>query len=182
MFDIRTNPFGLIVVLDSNGNANGDLFYDDGETIDTIETNAYFYATYAWSSQKCQLNITILQNNYTQMSSLILNSLAIYGLMTPPTNITVNGNQVSAVMRSNTEIVDVTGLGLAMTNNYIVTWSCQNQTGSNYTQGNTTSTGMFSQTTTTSHNRSPPNSLSKNVFLYIFVLFLVIMLRWCNNF
>ena len=169
------NPFGLIIVLDSNGNANGDLFYDDGETIDTIEKNAYFYATYLWSSQNCQLNMTIVQNNYTDMSSLVLNSLAIYGLGTPPANITVNNNQVPAVMRLNTKIVDVTGLNLSMTNSYTLTWSCQNQTGSNYTQWNTTSNTTFLPTTTASHNESPQNALSQSVLFCIFALSLMII-------
>ena len=37
----RQNPFGLTVALDEAGNAFGDMFYDDGETIHTMEAGAY---------------------------------------------------------------------------------------------------------------------------------------------
>lgn len=70
------NPFGLTIVIDSHGNADDDLLYDDGETIDTIpKTNNYFYAK---------------KNNYFQMYSLILDSLSIYGLNKLLLNITIN--------------------------------------------------------------------------------------------
>jgi hypothetical protein len=60
----RTNPFGLIIILNSNGNAQGDLFYDDGESIDTIERKSYYYSTFQWSSSNQQLTMNIIQNNY----------------------------------------------------------------------------------------------------------------------
>jgi hypothetical protein len=132
------NPFGLIIIVDSNGNAEGDLFYDDGETIDTIEKNLYFYAKYKWSSNKCQLNIEILQNNYIQMSNLILDSLSIYGLNQVPLNINVNNKQVSSIMRSQTQIIDITGLELSMSSNYTIIWMCQNRTESANDQDTTT--------------------------------------------
>ncbi|CAF1261434.1 unnamed protein product, partial [Rotaria sordida] len=46
----RTKPFGLIIVLNANGQAEGDLFYDDGESLDTIDSESYYYASFTWSS------------------------------------------------------------------------------------------------------------------------------------
>jgi hypothetical protein len=39
---------GLIVTLDDNGKAKGDLFWDDGETIDSFENGEYFLAQFKY--------------------------------------------------------------------------------------------------------------------------------------
>ena len=46
----RRNNFGLIVALDSNGEAAGDLFWDDGETVDTIKNDQYQYQTFTYQA------------------------------------------------------------------------------------------------------------------------------------
>ncbi|NWV09200.1 SUIS protein, partial [Ptilonorhynchus violaceus] len=45
----RLNPFGLIIALDEQGEASGSLFWDDGDSIDTIEKENYFLAKYTFS-------------------------------------------------------------------------------------------------------------------------------------
>ncbi|NXB81840.1 MGA protein, partial [Donacobius atricapilla] len=45
----RLNPFGLIIALDEQGQASGSLFWDDGDSIDTIEKENYFLAKYTFS-------------------------------------------------------------------------------------------------------------------------------------
>ena len=109
--------------MNSNGNAAGDLFSDDGESIDTIGSKAYYYATYQWSSADKKLTITVVDNNYSQMTNLILDSLAIYGLDDIPTTFTVDGKQLYPKTRPHTQIVDVTGLGLSMTKSTTITWT-----------------------------------------------------------
>ncbi len=119
----RTNPFGLIIILNSNGNAQGDLFSDDGESIDTIERKSYYYSTFQWSSSNQQLTMNIIQNNYSNMSHLILDTIAIYGLKHIPTIINVNNKHVYAKVRPYTEIVDIIDIGLPMNKSYTFTWS-----------------------------------------------------------
>ncbi|CAF0867380.1 unnamed protein product [Adineta ricciae] len=119
----RVKPYGLTIVLNSNGNAAGDLFSDDGESIDTIGSKAYYYATYQWSSADKKLTITVVDNYYSQMTNLILDSLAIYGLDDVPTAFTVDGKELYPKTRPHTQIVDVTGLGLSMTKSTTITWT-----------------------------------------------------------
>ncbi|XP_074862416.1 sucrase-isomaltase, intestinal-like [Carettochelys insculpta] len=45
----RQNPFGLIIALDDQGAASGSLFWDDGDSIDSIERELYFLVKYAFS-------------------------------------------------------------------------------------------------------------------------------------
>jgi hypothetical protein len=122
----REKPFGLIIVLDSNGNAAGDLFYDDGESIDTIGSKSYFYATYTWSKAQNELSISVKENNYPQMANLILDSLTIYGLDNIPETLTVAANTFHPHTRPYTQIVEVTDLGLAMDKSHSIKWSLSN--------------------------------------------------------
>ena len=166
-FNYREKPFGLIIVLDKHGNANGDVFYDDGESIDTIETKSYFYATYNWSAQNRQLKMNIIQNNYNHMSNLILDSFTIYGFNKAIGNISVNNKQVPMTIRPNTEIVDVNGLGLSMTDICTMTWTSQGRTKSSNTQWTIACNKTF-----------PPNGVSsilysKYVFYWIFIVYLI---------
>lgn len=42
----RRNPFSLTVALSAGGQAWGDLFWDDGDGIDTFETGNYSYIVF----------------------------------------------------------------------------------------------------------------------------------------
>ncbi|UJR12095.1 hypothetical protein I4U23_016273 [Adineta vaga] len=175
LFDNRMNPFGLLIVLDANGNAEGDLFYDDGETIDTIENGAYFYATYKWSSQAHQLKIDVVRNNYTEISKLNLTSFIFYGINELSSNVVVNGKSISTVIQSQTNMVNVTGLRLSMNNNYTLIWVQQNET----TPNPSIPTDFPSQFTT---NRTSSIIFSSNSLFYIFVLYLYILLSRYNDY
>jgi hypothetical protein len=119
----REKPFGLIIVLNSDGNAEGDLFSDDGESIDTIGTKSFYYSTYKWSTSNNRLIINIIENNSPQMSNKILDTLTIYGLDHIPDIININNIQFHPKIRPNTNIVEVNGLGLSMTQSYTLTWT-----------------------------------------------------------
>ncbi|CAF4167480.1 unnamed protein product, partial [Rotaria sordida] len=101
------NPFGLIIVLNSNGNAEGDLFYDDGESIDTIGSKTYFFATYKWSMNDRQLFINVIENNYGHMVNLTLNSLMIYGLDRIPITTNVDGNELLPLIQRRQQIIEI---------------------------------------------------------------------------
>ncbi|CAF4065253.1 unnamed protein product [Rotaria sp. Silwood1] len=59
--ECREKPFDLIIALNSNGNTEGDLVYDDEESIDIIGSKSYYYATYKWSSPENRLLINIIE-------------------------------------------------------------------------------------------------------------------------
>lgn len=127
-FFFRTKPFGLTIVLNGNGDAEGDLFYDDGDSIDTIQTKAFYYATFQWSSSQRRLSISVKENSFAGMSTLKLETLTIYGLDELPTSFKVNGRDIQPRTRPSTQIVDVNGLGLAMGQDAQITWSTSGTT------------------------------------------------------
>jgi maltase-glucoamylase len=122
-FYSRQNPFGLIVALDSRGEAKGDLFYDDGEA--HIAQNLFYYSTLSVSGGILQM--TIQQNDYTDMSSKVLNKIRILVSSKPSMSLkfTVNGTQQVAsknVQFKDNEIV-LTNLNLTLTTPFQIGWS-----------------------------------------------------------
>jgi hypothetical protein len=57
------------------------------------------------------------------MSNKILDTLIIYGLDHIPDIININNIQFHPKIRPNTNIVEVNGLGLSMTQSYTLTWT-----------------------------------------------------------
>lgn len=120
----RLNPFGLIVAPDENGEARGDLFYDDGHT--DIREDRYFYATLYLSENRLVMNVE--KNNYSEMSARVLDTVRIF---TPrplrDVDFIVNGNET--VDRENIRYEDhqvvLVNLGLRMSERIQIEWSVE---------------------------------------------------------
>ena len=74
----RRNPFGVIVALDNLGTASGDLYYDDGDSIDPLQNSQYYMSKFTFSQKKLKMSITT--NGYAEMSNLKLDTIRIFGL------------------------------------------------------------------------------------------------------
>ncbi|CAF1156940.1 unnamed protein product [Adineta steineri] len=118
----RMKPFGLIVVLNADGQAAGDLFYDDGESFNTIDTQNYYYALFTWSSKDRQLSINVTVNNYSYMSTLVLDSLTIYGWNQIPTTIHIDNKYLHKINKSDTQLIRIEQLSMIMNKSHIITW------------------------------------------------------------
>ncbi|XP_053799414.1 sucrase-isomaltase, intestinal-like isoform X2 [Vidua chalybeata] len=88
----RLNPFGLIIALDEQGQASGSLFWDDGDSIDTIEKENYFLAKYTFSNGS--LKTEIVKNGYHGADTLKYNKITILGLKLRPQAVSVNGRSI----------------------------------------------------------------------------------------
>ncbi|KAM6301712.1 sucrase-isomaltase, intestinal-like [Podargus strigoides] len=88
----RLNPFGLIIALDEQGEASGSLFWDDGDSIDTIEKENYFLAKYTYSNGN--LKTEILKNGYRGADTLKYNKITILGLKLRPHGVSLNGRAI----------------------------------------------------------------------------------------
>ncbi|XP_073088235.1 sucrase-isomaltase, intestinal [Manis javanica] len=83
----RKNPLGLIVTLDEDNTAKGDLFWDDGETKDTIEKGIYIFYEFSVSNNK--LNITCTHSSYQEGTTLAFETIKILGLTDTVTEVKV---------------------------------------------------------------------------------------------
>lgn len=69
----RQNPFGLIIALNSDNEAIGDLFYDDGKSQDIL--NNYYLSTFSVRDNKLQMDIE--HNDYNESNLMILDKIRI---------------------------------------------------------------------------------------------------------
>ncbi|KAK2509748.1 hypothetical protein MC885_012888 [Smutsia gigantea] len=75
----RQNFMGLIVALDDNGKAEGQIFWDDGQSIDTYENGNYFLGNF--TADQNSLQIQTIHNKYLSDSSpLKVGYIKIWGL------------------------------------------------------------------------------------------------------
>ncbi|XP_053566084.1 maltase-glucoamylase [Bombina bombina] len=77
-FYSRQKFMGLLVALDDNSQARGNLYWDDGESIDSIESQGYYLATF--TADKNIVRNQITHNNYLNDSNqLHLGHVYIWG-------------------------------------------------------------------------------------------------------
>ena len=118
----RKNPFGLIVALDWDNEAKGDLFYDDGDTNKYEEDNKYYYSTFAVYSNTLKMEIE--HNEYTDMSSLRLDTIRILVEQNAELSFTLNGNPVAEynIQRQTNQII-LKNLSLPMDKSFELKWT-----------------------------------------------------------
>ncbi|XP_022671620.1 lysosomal alpha-glucosidase-like isoform X1 [Varroa destructor] len=84
----RKNPFFLFVALDENKNAHGQLFWDDGDSLDTVENGDF--SLVEMSAQNGAIITRPVHVGYTE-ESVTVSAINIFGVRTKPTTVEVNG-------------------------------------------------------------------------------------------
>ncbi|KAM3654006.1 LOW QUALITY PROTEIN: maltase-glucoamylase-like, partial [Ammospiza maritima maritima] len=123
----RRNPLGLIVALDENQEASGELFWDDGESADTVESKSYIFYQFRFSNNVLELSVT--HNNYSDPHGLEFRRLRVLGLPRAPISIdvTTDGAEVSSnhslSYDAGTQVAEVRGLRLRLGRSHALRWS-----------------------------------------------------------
>ncbi|XP_061227381.1 sucrase-isomaltase, intestinal-like [Neopsephotus bourkii] len=77
----RKNPMGLIIALDDNNAASGNLFWDDGESTGTIDIEAYIYYEVTISNRQylvsCKSTSEETSKNMLYIRYILLSNLYI---------------------------------------------------------------------------------------------------------
>ncbi|XP_053782529.1 probable maltase-glucoamylase 2 isoform X1 [Desmodus rotundus] len=81
----RQKLMGLIVALDDAGKAEGQMFWDDGESIDTYENGNYFLANFIAAQNTLQIQ-TIHNKYLNNLNPLKVGNITIWGVH--PTSVT----------------------------------------------------------------------------------------------
>ncbi|XP_035110446.3 maltase-glucoamylase isoform X1 [Callithrix jacchus] len=121
----RKNPLGLIIALDENKEAKGELFWDDGETKDTVANKVYLLCEFSVTQNRLEVNIS--QSTYKDPSNLAFNEIKILGTQ-EPSNITVKHNGVpsqtspTVTYDSNLKVAIITDINLVLGEAYTVEW------------------------------------------------------------
>lgn len=88
----RLNPFSLIIAPDEQGEASGSLFWDDGDSIDSIEREEYFYVEYQFSNKA--LKATVIKNGYRGIATLAYDTIQVLGFTSKPNVVFMNGETI----------------------------------------------------------------------------------------
>uniref|UniRef100_A0A4W6DT14 Lysosomal alpha-glucosidase n=1 Tax=Lates calcarifer TaxID=8187 RepID=A0A4W6DT14_LATCA len=101
----RRNAFSLTVALSAVGWAWGDLFWDDGDSLDTYELGNYCYITFI--AGQSQIVSDPLRLNGA-LDGLVLGGLRVFGVPSPPRYVLANGDKVrDFTYRSDTKVSSV---------------------------------------------------------------------------
>ncbi|XP_051569666.1 lysosomal alpha-glucosidase isoform X1 [Myxocyprinus asiaticus] len=117
----RRNPFILIVALSVGSLAKGELFWDDGESLDTFERGDYSYIHF-WAEESHLVGKPVKLNG--SLDHLVLGEVRVFGVQTLPTAVWANGEKVQEFLyNSDTKVLTVPGLDLLMTAMFTIQWS-----------------------------------------------------------
>ena len=111
----RKNPYSLKVALSSSGDAVGDLYLDDGESLDTKETLMIKFTV-----QSKTLTSSPTLGGYTPTAKV--SNVTILGVMSKPSQVTVNGNSTPFNYDSSSMVLSLQSLGLSLVDKFVILW------------------------------------------------------------
>uniref|UniRef100_UPI00398F668E maltase-glucoamylase n=1 Tax=Pristiophorus japonicus TaxID=55135 RepID=UPI00398F668E len=127
-FYSRKNPLHLLIALDEQGKAGGELFWDDGESRDTFQREAYI--AYQFTVAENLLDLKVLKRGYIDPNNLKFEEIKILGIKSAPTSVIVKqGTTVRPLPPGNvtyntiTKVARLTGLWLVLGESYSVQWN-----------------------------------------------------------
>jgi hypothetical protein len=109
----------------SSGSASGSLYYDDGESLTSIEDNQFTYLTFdAVYKQGAggKLVSTVLNDGFVPPSSAIFSYVSVLGIGSVK-NVYVNGQQQVFSYNTTTQALIVQNLDLELTEAFSFTWN-----------------------------------------------------------
>ncbi|XP_024114980.1 lysosomal alpha-glucosidase [Oryzias melastigma] len=112
-------PLHLICALSGEGSAHGDLFWDDGESIDTFETDQYSYISFSVAQN--MMTSQVLKSE-REASFLTVGSASFYGVSEKPSRVLVNAKDHPFTYRDN-QVLTVTDLNLNLVQNFTISWT-----------------------------------------------------------
>ncbi|XP_009581162.1 PREDICTED: lysosomal alpha-glucosidase, partial [Fulmarus glacialis] len=114
----RGNPLRLIVALSSSATAWGDLFWDDGESLDTFERGSYSYLVFNVTQNI--FTSTVLHAS-TEATEVTVGTLSIFGVREPPSKVLLNGQEKPFSYLDN-QVLTVSDLGLSLSQGFSLRW------------------------------------------------------------
>ncbi|CAG2190584.1 GAA [Mytilus edulis] len=116
----RKNKFSLVVSLDVNGTAEGDLFWDDGDTIDTHTMGKFNMIRFLTSKNTVTNNV--MYAGYTD-EPMILRSIVVYGVLHKPSTVKFNDKAISQfTYDDNLHVLRAQGIAANMLKTFTFQW------------------------------------------------------------
>ncbi|XP_064480588.1 lysosomal alpha-glucosidase-like [Ornithodoros turicata] len=115
----RLTPLSLMVPIDERGNAKGELFIDDGDSLNTIEDGRYLL--YEFNLVKDVITVTCTHRGYPSYPSLF--QLLVLGVPNEPHNVTVAGKSRKFKYNTNGFLSITVEPPQEMNEDFTITWS-----------------------------------------------------------
>uniref|UniRef100_M4AS73 Maltase n=1 Tax=Xiphophorus maculatus TaxID=8083 RepID=M4AS73_XIPMA len=134
LHQFRRNPMGLIVALDDNNQAAGELFWDDGESRETVENGNYIH--YQFSFDNGRLNLQVTKAGYKDPNNLKFDNITIMGVPSLPSSVSVThipSGLITQLPNSTfyhdevKQVLFLSKLDLSLGESYIVEWEMINE-------------------------------------------------------
>ncbi|XP_053333226.1 lysosomal alpha-glucosidase [Clarias gariepinus] len=113
----RTQPLHLVVCVSQDGQADGELFWDDGESLDTYEKDEYAYVLFSLKQNTMTSEVV---RSHVEATYLTVETVSFYGVRAEPKSVTVNTQEVPFSYTKQVLRVDELGLNLAQ--NFTISW------------------------------------------------------------
>nr|XP_032830840.1 maltase-glucoamylase, intestinal-like [Petromyzon marinus]XP_032830841.1 maltase-glucoamylase, intestinal-like [Petromyzon marinus]XP_032830843.1 maltase-glucoamylase, intestinal-like [Petromyzon marinus]XP_032830844.1 maltase-glucoamylase, intestinal-like [Petromyzon marinus]XP_032830845.1 maltase-glucoamylase, intestinal-like [Petromyzon marinus]XP_032830846.1 maltase-glucoamylase, intestinal-like [Petromyzon marinus]XP_032830847.1 maltase-glucoamylase, intestinal-like [Petromyzon marinu len=123
----RKNPMGLIIAMDADFKAQGNLFWDDGETRDSFQKNKYLYYTFECTDNLLRVTMA---GGYTDPDGINIDELRLLGLRSPIGSAKVISSEGGEVIIPTNQVSfdkfnrvgHIRGLGMRLGSGYEVQW------------------------------------------------------------
>lgn len=110
----RKNSFGFVIAPDASGRAVGELYWDDGLSVDPVSNKKYNYLLFDYRRADNILESRVINNNLGASFTNLLNKIRIFDVPSRPLRIEVNGLTAhsSYTYDASTKLLEITNLGL----------------------------------------------------------------------
>ncbi|XP_014672592.1 PREDICTED: lysosomal alpha-glucosidase-like [Priapulus caudatus] len=115
----RQNKFGLLVALSERGEAEGEMFWDDGESMNTHHTGVY--NAIRFNATKNSVASWSVHAGYSSL--MVLGSIDVFGVCEPPSAVFVNGAEAKFIYSSWSKVLHVEDMDLDFLQKITVNWS-----------------------------------------------------------
>jgi len=117
----RLQMFGLYVALNETGEASGEVFWDDGDTLGTIKHEQYNLLHF--QAKQNTLSSQVEKFAYHGENSMTLGKVSVYGIETNITQVVVNGIAWTWFKyNKTTEMLIIDRLMVRLTNPFTIVW------------------------------------------------------------
>ncbi|XP_012274416.1 lysosomal alpha-glucosidase [Orussus abietinus] len=118
----RRNKFQLIVALDESGMAKGELYWDDGDSLDTVEYGLYQWIFFTVQNQMLS-NVDMKKGSFDEI--MILDTIEIFGVKNPVKTVLLNNNTAEFDYNSDVSFLRVKNLSVDLKQYFVMSWQDQ---------------------------------------------------------
>ncbi|XP_073692479.1 sucrase-isomaltase, intestinal-like [Garra rufa] len=127
----RRNPMGLLIALDDNKAASGELFWDDGDSRDTVLSGSYIHYQFSLANDVLTLHVT--HNGYKDPNSLKFENITVMGMTSAPGSVFVSDGITTIALSesqvyydSTKQVMYLRNLELELGKDYKINWEVKN--------------------------------------------------------